>query len=207
MCESDVCMTCVLSISEQQEWGRLFHNERPAWAKLLFMYSVFARGNLMFSSFLLKLYRLPSSLHWIFLSGILVHPHSQLYTWGSPCPLFFAVTSCPSQEFSILTLTLLHNWLMRSLSVLYLLRSTGDAAKLIWSMNRDCEKDIHTLVMWRVMANCNADRKWVWFTQTAVRARCFRTAVVWTVIYGEQNCSKYFMHDTTCISILNRNDS
>ena len=25
----------------------------------------------------------------------------------------------------------------------------------------------------RLWANCNADRKWGWFTQTAVRARCF----------------------------------
>ena len=33
--------------------------------------------------------------------------------------------------------------------------------------------EVGILVMWQVMANCNADRKWVWFTQTAVRARCF----------------------------------
>ena len=33
--------------------------------------------------------------------------------------------------------------------------------------------DVGILVMWQVMANCNADRKLLWFTQTAVRARCF----------------------------------
>ena len=33
--------------------------------------------------------------------------------------------------------------------------------------------DVGILVMWQVMANCNANRKWVWFTQTAVRAHCF----------------------------------
>ena len=41
---------------------------------------------------------------------------------------------------------------------------------------------VGTSLMIAVMANCNADRKWVWFTQTAVGARCFRTAVVCTVI-------------------------
>ena len=32
--------------------------------------------------------------------------------------------------------------------------------------------DVRILVMWQVMG-CGADRKWVWFTQTAVHARCF----------------------------------
>ena len=42
-----------------------------------------------------------------------------------------------------------------------------------WSSESRLRERCPVFVIWQVMANCNADRKWVWFTQTAVRARCF----------------------------------